>query len=326
MSRAASTNVKWNAYRHKNLQTTDNFVRWGGSTLEGYTEAIEGAFEDLASRFVEWDADGIEDIWQAAYRARFYRCGPVLMSALSGLDISLWDMGHQRQELGVPVWQLLGGQFRDRLRVCGCVGGDHPSAVREAAAERKVEGFTAVKMNATAAWTANEGYAMQRKWHGTTRPPDFNCRARERDPFAGHDHKRMARQLAAVLENEGNLLPTFSKFANLARSMSVPVAPGERLHSRHDFRPFFEGRALDIAQPDVSHCGGISELVCIAVGVSRLNIIVSAVQCLGYYQRRRDLYTCLEDPSVFAASPVLGIAINERLVRQLIPRNPLWRG
>ena len=61
------------------VETADGFVGWGESTLEGHTEAIEGALVDLASRFVHWDADGIEDIWQAAYRARFYRGGPVLM-------------------------------------------------------------------------------------------------------------------------------------------------------------------------------------------------------------------------------------------------------
>lgn len=68
-------------------------------------------------------------------------------SALSGLDIALWDI--KGKKLGVPIWQLLGGKVRDRLRVYGWIGGDHPSAVREAAAERKQQGFTAVKMNAT---------------------------------------------------------------------------------------------------------------------------------------------------------------------------------
>lgn len=68
-------------------------------------------------------------------------------SALSGLDIALWDI--KGKKLGVPVWQLLGGKVRDRVRVYGWIGGDHPSAVREAARERKEQGFTAVKMNAT---------------------------------------------------------------------------------------------------------------------------------------------------------------------------------
>ncbi|KAH0826571.1 enolase C-terminal domain-like protein [Lanmaoa asiatica] len=339
------------------VETADGFVGWGESTLEGHTEAIEGAFGDLASRFVHWDADGIEDIWQAATRARFYRGGPVLMSALSGLDIALWDI--KGKKLGVPIWQLLGGKVRDRLRVYGWIGGDHPNAVREAAAERKQQGFTAVKMNATEGVAWIDSYDVLKSTVERVR----EVRSLGMDvgvDFHGRLHKGMARQLAALLEKEGvlfiegrsqttePLLPTFpSEFADLARSVSTPIATGERLYSRHDFRPFFEGRALDIAQPDVSHCGGISELVriaafaetydvalaphcplgpialaaCVAVGVARLNCesftpahdqtcqhIVSVYIAvfiqemswqIHYNSEDADLYTYLEDPTVF---------------------------
>ncbi|KAF9233418.1 enolase C-terminal domain-like protein [Melanogaster broomeanus] len=358
------------------VETADNFVGWGESTLEGHTEAIEGAFEDLASRFLDWDADGIEDIWQAAYRARFYRGGPVLMSALSGLDIALWDI--KGKKLGVPIWQLLGGKVRDRLRVYGWVGGDHPNAVREAAAERKAQGFTAVKMNATeeVAWIDSPTLlapTVERVREVRALGMDVGV------DFHGRLHKGMARQLAALLAKEGvmfieePLLSTFpAEFADLARSVSVPIAAGERLYSRHDFRPFFEGRALDIAQPDVSHCGGISELVriaalaetydvalaphcplgpialaaCVAVGVARLNFVIQEMSWqIHYNSEDADLYTYLEDPSVFAvkdgyiqapSGPGLGIIINERLVRERSAahtrtgvqawRNPMWRG
>ncbi|KAH7886892.1 enolase C-terminal domain-like protein [Phlebopus sp. FC_14] len=359
------------------VETSDGFVGWGESTLEGHTEAIEGAFNDLASRFLGWDADGIEDIWQSAYRARFYRGGPVLMSALSGLDIALWDI--KGKKLGVPVWQLLGGKVRNSLRVYGWVGGDHPNAVFEAAAERKAQGFTAVKMNATeaVAWldspellTATVERVRDIRKLGMDVGVDFH----------GRLHKGMARQLAALLEKEGvlfieePLLPSFpGEFADLARSVSVPIAAGERLYSRFDFRPFFEARALDIAQPDVSHCGGISELVriatlaetydvalaphcplgpialaaCIAVGVSRLNFVIQEMSWqIHYNSEDADLFTYLEDPSVFAVkdghvqAPTgsgLGITINESLVRERSAalgaasgvqpwRNPLWRG
>ncbi|KAF8842932.1 enolase C-terminal domain-like protein [Paxillus ammoniavirescens] len=358
------------------VETADNFVGWGESTLEGHTEAIEGAFADLVSRFVGWDADGIEDIWQAAYRARFYRGGPVLMSALSGLDIALWDI--KGKKLGVPVWQLLGGKVRNRLRVYGWVGGDHPNAVREAAAERKGQGFTAVKMNATeeVAWIDSPALltsTVERVREIRSLGMDVGV------DFHGRLHKGMARQLAALLDKEGvlfieePLLPTFpAEFADLARSISVPIAAGERLYSRHDFRPFFEGRALDIAQPDVSHCGGISELVriaalaetydvglaphcplgpialaaCAAVGVARLNFVIQEMSWqIHYNSEDADLYTYLEDPSVFAvedgyiqapSGPGLGITINESLVRERSAAysragvqawtNPMWRG
>ncbi|KAF8438150.1 enolase C-terminal domain-like protein [Boletus edulis BED1] len=360
------------------VETADGLVGWGESTLEGHTEAVEGALGDLASRFVHCDADGIEDIWQTAYTARFYRGGPVLMSALSGLDIALWDI--KGKKLGVPVWQLLGGKVRDRLRVYGWVGGDHPGAVREAAAERKRQGFTAVKMNATegVAWIDSPDVlksTVERVREVRSLGMDVGV------DFHGRLHKGMARQLAALLDKEGvlfiegnvdtePLLPTFpSEFADLARSVSIPIATGERLYSRHDFRPFFEGRALDIAQPDVSHCGGISELVriaalaetydvalaphcplgpialaaCVAVGVARLNFFIQEMSWqIHYNSDDADLYTYLEDPSVFAvqdgyiqapSGPGLGIAINETLVRTRSAaytrnawRNPQWRG
>lgn len=83
-------------------------VGWGEGTLEGHSEAVEGAFVDLRERFIGWDAANIEDIYQSAYRHRFYRGGEVLMSAISGLDIALWDI--KGKTLGVPVWELLGGK------------------------------------------------------------------------------------------------------------------------------------------------------------------------------------------------------------------------
>ncbi|KAJ7100944.1 muconate lactonizing enzyme, N-terminal domain protein [Mycena belliarum] len=94
------------------VETEKGIVGWGEATLEGHTEAVEGSFADLRERFVAWDSANIEDIWQTAYRHRFYRGGPVLMSAISGLDIALWDI--KGKTLGAPVWQLLGGKVHPR--------------------------------------------------------------------------------------------------------------------------------------------------------------------------------------------------------------------
>jgi galactonate dehydratase len=90
------------------VETEDGVVGWGEASLEGHAEAVEGAFESLRDRFLGADAGNIEDVWQVAYRLGFYRGGPVLMSALSGLDQALWDI--KGKTLGVPVWQLLGGR------------------------------------------------------------------------------------------------------------------------------------------------------------------------------------------------------------------------
>ncbi|KAG7095442.1 hypothetical protein E1B28_006191 [Marasmius oreades] len=250
------------------VETSDGIVGWGESTLEGHTEAVEGAIQDLTERFIGADPSNIEDIWQTAYMGRFYRGGPVLMSALSGLDIALWDI--KGKKLGVPVWQLLGGKLRDRVKVYGWIGGDNPSDVVAAALERKEQGFTAVKMNGTdaASWIDSPDIlrgtvdrVKQVRQIGMDVGVDFH----------GRLHKGMAKQLARLLEQcqplfiEEPLLPTQpEEIADLSNAVSTPIALGERLYTRHDFRPYLERRAIDIAQPDVAHCGGISELQRIA--------------------------------------------------------------
>ncbi|ETW77913.1 hypothetical protein HETIRDRAFT_454000 [Heterobasidion irregulare TC 32-1] len=337
------------------IETTDGHVGWGEATLEGHTEAVEGALNDLQERFMGWDADGIEDIWQHAYRARFYRGGPVLMSALSGLDIALWDI--KGKKLGVPIWQLLGGKVRDRVKVYGWIGGDKPSDVYEGAKARREQGFTAVKMNGTEsiAWIDSPTIltdTVERVKSVRSLGMDVGV------DFHGRLHKGMARQLAKLLEPyqpmfiEEPLLPTQpEEIADLAQQISTPIALGERLYTRMDFRPYLERRAIDIAQPDVSHCGGISELrriaslteaydvalaphcpigpialaACIQVALHAPNFIIQEMSWQIHYNQGADLFTYLSDSSVFAVKdghvealqgPGLGIEINEVLVRE----------
>ncbi|PSR83544.1 hypothetical protein PHLCEN_2v5698 [Hermanssonia centrifuga] len=299
------------------VETDGGLVGWGEATLEGHTEAIEGALCAIRETFLGWDGDRIQDIWQHAYRSRFYRGGPVLMSALSGLDIALWDI--KGKKLGVPIWQLLGGKIRDRVKVYGWIGGDSPQAVVEGASLRKEQGFTAVKMNGTGAldWIDSP-----------TQLSDAVARVRDVRAlgldvgvdFHGRVHKGMAKQLAKLLEPlqpmfiEEPLLPTQpEEIADLSRMISTPIALGERLYTRSDFRPYLERRAIDIAQPDM------------------------------HYNKGADLFTYVVDPSVFAVKegyvnapegPGLGIEINEALVRETAAqyatekpwRNLVWYG
>ncbi|THU99495.1 hypothetical protein K435DRAFT_818524 [Dendrothele bispora CBS 962.96] len=169
------------------VETNDGIVGWGESTLEGHTEAIEGAFSDLR-RFIGVEADNIVDIWQEAYMGRFYRGGPVLMSALSGLDIALWDIKGKRH--GIPVWKRK--DLRSHQR-------DQPSDVLDTAKNRKAEGFTCVKMNATDIVARIDSPEVLR---GTVE------RVQQLQSvglgvgidFHGHFHKGMAKQLAKLLE------------------------------------------------------------------------------------------------------------------------------
>ena len=109
------------------ITDADGHVGWGEASLESHTKAVEGCLDELISRFVGLDANGIERIWQESWRVSFYRGGPVFMSAAAGIDIALWDLKARR--LGVPVYEMLGGIVRDRLKVYAWIGGDRPGEV-----------------------------------------------------------------------------------------------------------------------------------------------------------------------------------------------------
>ena len=130
------------------VEADEGAVGWGEASLEGHAEAVDGAFEALRDRFIGHDPFRIEDIWQIGYRGGFYRGGPVLMSALAGLEQALWDL--KGRALSLPAWEMLGGRVRDKVRAYAWIGGDRPHEIADAAKARGEQGFSAVKMNATA--------------------------------------------------------------------------------------------------------------------------------------------------------------------------------
>jgi galactonate dehydratase len=246
------------------VETSDGAVGWGEASLEGHGEAVLGAFEPLRDRFIGADPFAIEDIWQVGYRGGFYRGGPTLMSALAGLEQALWDL--KGRVLDLPAWEMLGGKVRERVRAYAWIGGDRPDEIAEAAQVRKDQGFTAVKMNATA----------ELDWIGTPRTFEAVVKRVEAAQalgldvgldFHGRVHRPLAKQLAKALEPLGLLFieePLLSEnhegLAQIAQLVSTPIALGERLFTRWDFKPFFEAGAVDIIQPDLSHAGGILEV------------------------------------------------------------------
>lgn len=348
------------------LETDAGEVGWGEASLEGHAEAVDGAFAALRSRFVGADPDDIEDIWQTAHRLGFYRGGPVLMSALSGLDQSLWDIKGKR--LGLPVWQLLGGKVRSRIPVYAWIGGDRPHDVAQAARVRRDQGFHAVKMNAT----EDIGWLDSPKVVDATVDRVRAVQAEGLDvglDFHGRVHRAMARQLAAAVEPLRPLFieePVLSEHpeavAALAAHTAIPIALGERLYSRWDFKPFFEASAVDIVQPDLSHAGGISECrriaamaeaydvavaphcplgpialaACLQVAATSINFVIQEMSLgIHYNDADHDLLTYLVDPDVFAVNdgmvatpqgPGLGIVIDEARVRSVAAAmGPGWR-
>ncbi|GAA0733187.1 galactonate dehydratase [Sphingomonas japonica] len=347
------------------IETDDGAVGWGEASLEGHAEAVAGAMEAARDRITGLPAGRIEDIWQLLYRMGFYRGGPVLMSALSGIDQALWDLKGRR--LGVPVADLLGGRVRDRLRVYAWIGGDRPGDVAEAAAARREQGFDAVKMNGTEDmdWLdspAAVDAAVERL--ETVRATGIDVGI----DFHGRVHRPMARQLVHALAphrplfvEEVLLSEQPEAIAQITQGTGVPIALGERLYSRWDFRRFFELGAIDIAQPDLSHAGGISECrriaamaetydvafaphcplgplalaACLQVSAVSPNFVIQEISLgIHYNQADADLLTYVSNPEVLAVTqgsvaaldgPGLGIDIDEARVREAAASPHRWR-
>ncbi|HEY0313677.1 MAG TPA: galactonate dehydratase [Allosphingosinicella sp.] len=351
------------------VESDDGAVGWGEASLEGWAEAVDGAFEALKDRFLGHDPFRIEDIWQIGYRGGFYRGGPVMMSAIAGLDQALWDL--KGRALGLPAYEMLGGRVRDRIRAYAWIGGDRPHEIADAARARKAQGFGAVKMNATA----------ELDWIGTPKLFDdviHRVQAAQAEgmdvglDFHGRVHRPMAKQLAKVLEPLGLLFieePLLSEnhegLTQIAHLTATPIALGERLFSRWDFKPFFETGAVDIIQPDLSHAGGLTECrkiaamaetydvavaphcplgplalaACVQLAACAPNVAIQEMSLGIHYNVGADLYTYMKDKTPLTAiggylpiptGPGLGIEIDEDAVRESAKeahrwRNPVWR-
>jgi galactonate dehydratase len=354
------------------MTTSDGLSGWGEPVVEGRADTVAAAVRELSEYVEGRDSDQIEDIWQVLYRGGFYRGGPVLMSAMAGIDQALWDIKGKRY--GLPAHQFLGGKVRERIQVYSWIGGDRPGEVMRAAQERESQGYRAIKMNASAELPyvdtpARVDEIVERI--GSVRQAvgkDFGIAV----DFHGRVHRPMAKILAKELEQfqlmfieEPVLSEHLEAIIEIARHTSTPIALGERLFSRWDFKRFFELGAIDIVQPDVSHAGGISETHRIGTMAEAYDVAV-AIHCplgpialaaslqldaclpnaliqeqsLGiHYNQGAELNDYLINPVAFQyqdgyvdipAGPGLGIEINEEAVRRAANighnwKNPVWR-
>ena len=354
------------------LTTSDGTVGWGEPVVEGRAKTVRTAVEELLDNYLLGeDPSAIEDHWQAMYRGGFYRGGPVLMSAIAGVDQALWDI--KGKQFGAPVYELLGGKARNRVRVYQWIGGDRPRDVGDAAREKVDEGFTALKMNATAELRsvdnpraveeAVDRIAAVREAVGSE--VDIGV------DFHGRVSKPMARRLARALEPydpmfiEEPVLPEHNDaLPDIRAATTIPIATGERMYSRWDFKEIFESNAVDVIQPDLSHAGGITEVnkiasmaeaydvslaphcplgpialaSCIQVDVCSPNTLIQEQSLDIHYNETSDVLDYLADPSVFEYrdgyvdipdGPGLGIEIDEDHVRDQTGgvdwHNPIWR-
>ncbi|HIU32118.1 MAG TPA: galactonate dehydratase [Candidatus Caccousia avistercoris] len=253
------------------IETDEGVCGWGEAVLEGHARTVLSCVEEMKDYLLGADPSRIEDIWTVLYRAGFYRGGGVLMSAISGIDQALWDI--KGKVFRAPVYELLGGACRQKMRVYSWVGGDRPADVGAAAKQKKDEGFTAVKMNATEELQMIDSYdkidaVLERvaairescgKYFGIA------------IDFHGRVHKPMAKVLAKKLEEfdpmfleEPVLCENMENFREIAAACNVPIATGERLFSKWDFKRLLQAGGVDIIQPDLSHAGGITEVKKIA--------------------------------------------------------------
>ncbi|CAI7647289.1 unnamed protein product [Penicillium pancosmium] len=287
---------------------------WGEGTLEGHSLAVEGALDEIIVRLVGLEADDIEHIWQLIWRLGFYRGGPVFMSAMSGIDIALWDLKGRR--LGVPVYQLLGGKVRSKVQVYAWIGGDRPSDVEAAAKARIAQGLKCIKMNATedinwldspAALQSCVDRLKQVKALGLDAGLDFH----------GRLHRPMAKQLAKALEpyqplfiEEPLLCEHPEAIKQLSNYTTIPIAFGERLFTRWDVKRFLEDSSVDVLQPDIAHAGGISETKRIATLAETYDVAIAPHCPLGPIALAASMQVAISTPNFVIQEMSLGMHYN----------------
>jgi galactonate dehydratase len=264
---------------------------WGEATLEWKTKGVVGAIDDVSRLVVGEDPLRIEHLYQIMYRQYFWKVGIEGMTAISGIEQALWDI--KGKWLNVPVYELLGGRVRDRVRVYNHLGGGQMQSMYESSepqqfAERalmvKAAGYTALKFMAVPRTEPVEGLRSVRYAESLVRAvreavgPEVDLmvdlHARTLPP--------MAIQYCHAFEPYGLLFfeepcPTedIEATAQVTRQSRIPIATGERLVGRHQFREIFEKRACHVIQPDLSHCGGLWEARKIAAAAETYSMAVA---------------------------------------------------
>ncbi len=256
---------------------------WGEATLEWHTRAVVGAIEDIAQLIVGEDPRRIEHLWQMMYRQHFWHGNGIIRgTAISGIDIALWDIAGK--VLNVPCHELMGGRVRDYVRLyCHLGDGKLEDFYQTAPSDRErfatlaqqavSDGFTAFKSMAVPETMPIEGLTAIRHAEACVKAMReavgedidimVDCHARP--------SPRMGMQFAKALEPYGLFFleepcwpEAMDDMALIQRAVSTPIACGERLVGVYAFRDLLEKRAVSIVQPDITHCGGLSEVKRIA--------------------------------------------------------------
>ena len=300
------------------LETDEGITGWGEPIVEGHAATVRAAVEELRTLLIGADPMKIEDLWQTMYRTYFYRGGPVLMSAIAGVDQALWDI--KGKYFDAPVYELLGGAAREKLKVYRWIGGDRPSDTAKAALAAAEEGYHAVKMNATEEMHYIDSFekitAVCERIQAIR--DVLGMKMDIAVDFHGRIHKTMAKVLARELDQfrlmfiEEPVLPENNEaLREIAKYTPTPIAAGERMFSRWQFRPLLEQGVIDIIQPDLSHAGGISECKKIAAMAEAYDVAVAPHCPLGPIALSACVQLDFCTPNVFIQEQSLGIHYNQ---------------
>lgn len=275
---------RWGLLR---LTTSDGIEGFGEFTVEGQLTLAEAGVRELSRYFIGKPAADLKRLVRGVFDQSFYHGGAHFMSALAGIEIALWDVAGKRA--GLPVYQLLGGKVRDRVKVYRWAGGNNNSAQAAAEEAAKVvsEGARAIKMNACPPLAAIDTY-------GGIRAAVARARA-VRDAvgpeveiaydFHGRCNVPMARRLAKELEFSNPLFyeepvrPDYNRWLHEVTALThIPIATGERMTTPAEFSDVIAARAAHILQPDVVHVGGIANTAEVAA-MAEANGIALAPHC-----------------------------------------------
>jgi len=262
--------IEWCNWLFVKVSTDEGVHGWGEGSLHGAIRSVETAIHELGAALIGEEPSGVERHWQRMYHAWRWRGGPTLMTAIGALDIALWDIEGKR--LGVPVYRLLGGPYRERLRVYAShwlAGAKSPEAARAGARKAVELGFRGFK------WSPFDAELLRRdETQAIARAAELMAAAREgageaTDIYVECSERLSPRTAILAAESFAPSRPSWfeepipfenhAEMCRLQQRLRVPIATGERLLSRWEVRTLLEGGGCGILQPDVMHAGGITE-------------------------------------------------------------------
>ena len=256
------------------IETDGGIVGYGDGTSHFLPHAVEGTLKDLIPYLIGEDPERIEYLWQSCFRRRFQRGGPATGAALSAIDLALWDI--KGKAYGVPVYQLLGGLARTKVRVYGHVTGNTAEEAARQAKQRVAKGITAIRFRAFHSYDALELHdhklavaqqieylAAIRQAVGDSIDLILECHGRY-DPVWALELARRAEPYRPFLLEDPLRPENPQAMAQVRAGTRLPLATGERFHSKWEFRETIVNGYVDYLRPDVCHCGGLTEVKKIA--------------------------------------------------------------